>query len=775
MTKDPYRYFRIEARELLDGLNQGVLRLEKDAFDPDLVTQLLRLAHTLKGAARVVKQQRLAELAHALEDILVPCREARSFPRERAGEMFRMLDEARDLLARIEAPVTPVPPVTNDSPVTSTSASASAGSEASPARSAPPTPNAAGGAVAPTSPAVNVHSSSNSSSPSDATSSAASGVASPTSNSAASAVQPSPAPSRLDTLRVEVADLDLLTRNVAETSVKLSTLRRGLDPLARAAELSKTLAEQLDRASGEQGLLGRILGNAKAQLEQLREALEEGRQTLVVNLEHVENELDQLRDHAQTLRLLPASNLFANLERVVRDVAETEGKSVNFASTGGGIKVDAYALSLLNDALVHVARNAVSHGIEAAAERTRSGKPPRGSVQIDVQRRGRRVSITCRDDGRGIDTSAVLRAAVARGLISAQQASELDREEILHLVLQGGLTTRSVVTEVSGRGVGLEMLGATVKHLKGDVVVKSEPGQGASIEVLVPLSVSSTSALVLDAGGMSVSLPLDSVRRSLRLVDREIARTPDGDSIRCEGKVLPFVPLAQALGRKAIRRPAAWSAVVVQSGPRAVAVGVDRVLATTQIVVRPLPKLLDAMPLVSGVSIDAEGHPRLVLDPVGLVSLGSSGMRRHGGTTIVRHKPILVIDDSLTTRMLELSILETAGYEVELAASAEEGLSKAQAQSYSLFVVDVEMPGMDGFQFVERTRKDPVLQKVPAVLVTSRCAPEDFRKAEAVGASGYIVKGEFDQDKLLQTIRRLLDAAALSSAQPSPEQRNGQL
>jgi len=194
----------------------------------------------------------------------------------------------------------------------------------------------------------------------------------------------------------------------------------------------------------------------------------------------------------------------------------------------------------------------------------------------------------------------------------------------------------------------------------------------------------------------------------------------------------------------------------VQTGDRSVAVGVDRFLGTSSIVMRSLPAAVAADPIVAGASLDAEGNPQLVLDPIELVALAERGRGSALGGTPPRPAPILVIDDSLTTRMLEKSILESAGYEVEIAVSAEEALAKACDGRYSLFLVDVEMPGMDGFEFVETTRADPTLRSIPAILVTSRNAPEDRRRGEQAGARAYIVKGEFDQGKLLQTIRALI-------------------
>jgi two-component system chemotaxis sensor kinase CheA len=248
------------------------------------------------------------------------------------------------------------------------------------------------------------------------------------------------------------------------------------------------------------------------------------------------------------------------------------------------------------------------------------------------------------------------------------------------------------------------------------------------------------------------------VRQTLRVRDSEVVRSAESDSILHNGNVIPFLPLDRMLRRSgsAGRNRGVWSAVVVAAGDRSVAVGVDRLLGTSNIVMRALPGVVEADPVVLGASLDAEGNPQLVLDPGGLVAAAERGRGATSEEARPRRAPVLVIDDSLTTRVLEQSILESAGYEVELAVSAGDALTKAHDRRYSLFIVDVEMPGMDGFEFVAQTRSDAALRDIPAILVTSRNGVEDRRLGEQVGARAYFVKGEFDQGQLLQTIRTLI-------------------
>jgi two-component system chemotaxis sensor kinase CheA len=269
---------------------------------------------------------------------------------------------------------------------------------------------------------------------------------------------------------------------------------------------------------------------------------------------------------------------------------------------------------------------------------------------------------------------------------------------------------------------------------------------------------SSLLALLVDADGVAAAFPLDAVRQTLRVPESEIARTAGGDSIIYQDTAIPFVPLARALRRSvpSSRRRLAWATVVIQAGGALAAVGVDKLVGTDTIVVRPLPATVEVDAVVSGASLDSEGHPQIVLDPIAVVAVAERDREAIEESEAKPPLPVLVVDDSLTTRMLEQSILESAGYEVDMATSAEQALEKSKDRRYGLFVVDVEMPGMDGFEFVARTRTDPILRDTPAILVTSRGSQEDRQRGLDVGARAYIVKGEFDQGQLLRAIRELI-------------------
>jgi two-component system chemotaxis sensor kinase CheA len=473
------------------------------------------------------------------------------------------------------------------------------------------------------------------------------------------------------------------------------------------------------------------------------------------SVEQLDRELAQVREAAERLRLLPASFMFVSLERAARDAGQSLGKRVAFVTGGGEVRLDAQVFGVVQSALVQAVRNAVAHGIESTTEREAGGKPAEGRVSVEVRRRGHLAVFVCRDDGRGIDLEAVRRAVEAKGLSSAE-AAKLSTEELLRRLLSGGLSTSQAVTQLAGRGIGLDVVREAAARLRGEVSVRTDKGLGTTLEIVVPVSLAAVDALIVEAGGRTVAIPLDAIKRTLRITENDLAQSAQGASIMFEGRVIPFAPLERALRRMSQSRQVArsWSAVVIEGANALAAVGVERLRGTQNLVLRPLPEFTPGDPVVAGASLDAEGHPQLVLDPQGLVE----HVCRAGSAPAIAESaraPILVIDDSLTTRMLEQSILESAGYEVDLATSAEDGLEKALKRRYALFLVDVEMPGMDGFTFIERTRNDPGLRDIPAILVTSRASLEDRRRGQSVGARAYIVKGEFDQTDLLEKIRLL--------------------
>lgn len=682
MPDDRYKYFRVEAREILDQLGRRALDLDKGTSVPETVAGILRLAHTLKGAARVVKQQAIAERAHALEGVLAPFRDAEAVPRERIDQVLALVDDIGRGVATIP------------------------------------------GASAPAAEQVTID-------------------------------QAAPLPS----FRPAVADLDALLRSVLEARMRLNGLEWTLAQAARARQLAAAVAEQAarpeNRAASRNGASA-LTAKLAAFADELRGVVRSVETGLASSVDQLDRELKQVRDSAERLRLAPVGGLFTFLERALRDAAAALGKRVVFEASGGDVRVDSFVLSILQGALLHIVRNAAAHGIEDPHERQAAGKPIEGRVTLRVTQRGRMVSVSCSDDGRGVDLEAVQRIARSRG-IAIPAGTDADPQEIFGVLLRGGISTSGVVTAVSGRGIGLDVVREAVERLHGTVTAQTERGAGTTITVTVPLSVASFDALIVSAAGARFAIPLDAVSGALRVAPEDIIRTERREAVVFDGAAVPLVSLNHLVHHSNGSASTAGraSAVVVRGASGTAAIAVDRIAETTPIVMRPLPALAPADPLAAGAALDDAGDPFLILDPDHLVA-GAARAAPAVFTPGARRLPVLVVDDSLTTRMLEQSILESAGFDVDVAASGEEALAKARTRRYALFLVDVEMPGMDGFALIERIRADMTLRDIPAVLVTSRSAPEDRQRGRDVGAQGYIVKSEFDQGLLLEHIRRLI-------------------
>ncbi|MCA0201794.1 MAG: response regulator [Proteobacteria bacterium] len=684
MSKDPYKYFRLEGRELLTQFGAGVLELEKNGNTDGLIQKLLRIAHTLKGAARVVKLVEIADYAHKLEDALAPVRTASgAVPKEIIELLLKQLDHIETLFKDISA--------------------------------------AQGAAAAP----------------------------SPTPASAP------PLEDQFRTVRADIGEMDALLDGVVETHTLLNKLREAPRRIAEGAQLTSILLAQLAQRSGREKnrQISAALDRAHATADDLRKLLARLEDSIEISIDQMDRELQALRGSAEQLRLISAGTLFAALERLARDVARDLGKNVATEFQGADIHLDAYVLSILQGALVQIMRNAVAHGIEPEAERRKAKKPAEGRIKLAVTRSAGQIVFTVTDDGRGIDMAAVRAKAEEAGLIHRGDAPS--ESELTALLLRGGISTSARVTDAAGRGIGLDVVQTAMAQLSGKARVTSKAGAGTTFELSVPVSVSALQGLLVDAGSDVVTIPLDSVKTCLRLEASDISSAETGASILYEGEAIPFVTLSRALFGGAEPARPAWSAVVIGSGDARAAIGVDRLRGTARVVVRPLSAKVPPSPLLGGVSLDAEGNPQLVLDSLGLLSAAPKIAREIDDREAALTQ-ILVVDDSLTTRMLEQSILESAGYAVDTAASGEEGLEAARRKTYALILVDVEMPGIDGFTFVEQVRADPVLHGIPVILVTSRNAPEDIRRGEDVRANGYVVKGEFNQTKLLNMIRPLV-------------------
>jgi two-component system chemotaxis sensor kinase CheA len=444
------------------------------------------------------------------------------------------------------------------------------------------------------------------------------------------------------------------------------------------------------------------------------------------------------------------SSITPSLHRAVRDVARIDGKPVRWVVEGGETEIDRNVLEKLHDPLVHLVRNAVDHGIETPEERLAAGKPAQGTIRLHAQQRGSEIVISVSDDGGGINLERVRAAGARAGLNTAAMSDA----EVTELIFRQGMSTAKQVTEISGRGVGLDVVRTNLALVRGRVEVRSTFGQGTEFMAAVPITLTIVQCLVVEAGGQRLAVPLHAVL-SLLPADTDVKRAEGMSMVMHDLVAVPVVGLSPTLGiGDANNGP-----VVVLADPQGEqALRVDNLVGRRDLVVKGLGRLLPALPAVAGAGIEPDGGVVVVLDVHGLVArarLQETGAAPEDGPA-PRRPSLLIVDDALTVRELERSILERAGYSVRVAANGKEALELLRREPADLVLTDVEMPLLDGLGLTEAIRKSRTLAKTPVVILTSHDSEAARERGLASGANAYIVKSGFDQQRLLSVVEQLL-------------------
>lgn len=468
---------------------------------------------------------------------------------------------------------------------------------------------------------------------------------------------------------------------------------------------------------------------------------------------------------AMSLRMLPLKTVTEGLQRLVRDLAKGQGKEIRLEVTGENIELDRSLLESLKPMFIHMLNNAVDHGIESPDERTAKGKGAKGTIRIVARHEGNNVRIDIRDDGRGMDPEKIKKAALRRGIISREEADLMRNDEALYLTLRPGFSTSEIVTDLSGRGVGMDVVSKNLEKVKGNIELKSEVGQFTEIALQLPLTLSVIEALMISCGGEPFSIPLTYVQETVKIRSGDIATVGSKEVISVRGVTVPLVSLASILGlpeKKGITELGKVTAVILRLREHSLACMVDGIQGSAEIVVKGLGDQLKNVRYVFGATILGDGSPSLILDVPDLFAGAEGG----GGTALRRafeeseaariRGSILVVDDSITTRTMERSILIAHGYQVEVAVCGEDALEKVAGERFDLVITDVEMPGINGFDLTRRLRELAEYREVPIIIVSSLSRDEDKRKAIEAGAQAYIVKGSFEQGTLLDTVEALI-------------------
>jgi two-component system chemotaxis sensor kinase CheA len=470
--------------------------------------------------------------------------------------------------------------------------------------------------------------------------------------------------------------------------------------------------------------------------------------------------LNDLQDRTMRTQMVPVSTITDQLHRAVRDLSRTQSKDIRWEVRGTDTELDRGVLYQLSDSLMHLVRNAVDHGIEAPSERQSAGKQPQATLRLHAMQLGSEVIIAVTDDGRGIDVDSVRRQAERQGI----DTEAMSEEERLGLIFQPGLSTTQFVTDVSGRGVGLDVVRTNVEAAHGRVEVRSERGSGTEFRIIVPITVAVLRCLLVEAGGQSFALPFHRVLLSQAHDPSNVAHAEGRPVVWADGHPVPVHGLAETLGLTA-SEATKGPVVVLADTSRRHAFGVDRLIGQRDVVLKALNPLLPHLPAVAGGSVEPDGSILVVLDPPGLIQRARQARRANGPTERIErpipHRPsILVVDDALTIRELQRSILERAGFDVRMATDGNHALSNLAEAPSDLVLTDIEMPNMDGFALTEAIRAHPTLANIPVLILSSRASDADRQRGLDVGADGYITKSGFDEASLLTAVNRLLGTNA---------------
>jgi two-component system chemotaxis sensor kinase CheA len=736
--------FKVEAAEHLYTIGSGLLELEKvpaPAAPQEIVETVFRAAHSLKGAARAVDLGEIESLCQTIEDVFASWKRQESAPSPAALDgLHRTLDAMTTAI---------------------TGPKGAAGAPSPAARPAfePPAsqPENSGSA--------------------------------PADRGAPAAVTHERSLPAQDNVRISVARLDSRLMEAEEMlSVKLNFGQRVVDlgefthrleawrgEWAAFEPQARALRQQIERpapagAGAQAGSpWARLLDFLDWNHEQLKSA--EGKvaaltRTAKQDRHAVGKLVDDLLEDSKKLLLLPFDTVSASFPKLVRDLCRDQGKEADLQIEGEHITIDKRILEEMKDPLIHLLRNGVDHGVESVAERVRLGKPPRATIRLAVsQLSGNKVRLTLSDDGAGIDVAKVKAAAVKRGLVSAEEAAHLSEPEARALIFRSELSTSPIITQLSGRGLGLAIVLEKAGKLGGVVAVDSRAGAGTEFRIDLPATRATFRGILVEAAGRLFVVPTTQVERVAHARPGDIRTVEGHETIAFDGRAVALVLLADALELPLAEQkdlaPAGMPVLILGSNGQRVAFAVDEILDEQEVLVKPLGSPLSRVRNIAAATVLGSGQVAPILNVADLLKSARKPARTAGRTlpaapAQAAARTILVAEDSITSRMLLKGILESAGYKVKVAVDGMEAFTMLRAQDFDLLVSDVEMPRLNGFDLTARIRADRKLAQLPVVLVTALETRQDRELGIDAGANAYVVKSSFEQSNLLEAVRSLI-------------------
>ena len=701
-----------------------MLRLEETPGSADIIADVFREAHSLKGSAQMLGFVDISQIAHQLEELFVAAkRDARVIDARAFDLVFRSIDV---ISGRVEALgrgiVAPVDTTEIGGSLAAIAAKTGVPATAGPAPDVVAPPIAAASARAPGTRPVAARAGGEARKPD------ASGARDGDSESEGDR----PAP-----------------RAAAD--------RRHAQPIEGSAARGAVWSPRPSPGRAELGEYADALEVINRQLHSVLANVSDDRVRLSLITE-------ELRQHVIELTMLPLATVFDAFPRAVRDLARSFGKEVDLTITGRDTELDKRVIEEVADPLIHLIRNAIDHGIETPDERTRQGKPAAGTVLIAAEQHGNRILVTVRDDGRGIDAADLRAAAVRKGFGTAEELGRWTNERLFDLIFEPGFSTRAQATDVSGRGVGMDVVRVVVDGLNGAVRVESEPGKGTTVVLDLPLSLALLRVVLVEADDELFGIPTAPIRRILHLSSLDRAQLQHGNLLEVGVEAIPLATLTTLLDLPpaAVTSPEETALVIETRGGR-FAVIVSAVRTEQELVFKELRGPALNQHTFAGAALLGNGEIVPILDvqalfEIAVRSAGAQAPRPPAPSPATgRAARVLVVEDSLVAGELERRILLAAGYDTELAHDGVEALEVLRQTEWDLVISDVDMPRMDGFELTAQVRADPRLRDIPVIIVTSRDSADYRKRGFEAGANAYVTKRDFDQAQILDTVRRLID------------------
>jgi two-component system sensor histidine kinase and response regulator WspE len=703
----------------------------------------MRAAHSLKGASRILALDPAVRLAHAMEDMLSA---AQKGGRQLAGPDFDLLLRATDVfsgLAKREPADIPAA-VAGESPrIEELVGQFAAGPGPAPAKA--PAPSATAVPAVPATP----------------------------SRTETASPAPSAEKTEVASVRVAVENLNRLTGFAGECLVEAKTLEPLTESVQRIKQRHSMLSNAIEQAM--EALRKGSTVEAQARLEEaLRQAgwIHQALPSYQNDLERFSRKLEHLAhrlyDEAVASRMRPFSDGLHGLARMVRDVAKSLGKSLRFDIEGEATPVDRDILEKLEAPLTHLLRNAVDHGMETPEARLQAGKQAEGKLTLAARHVAGALEIVVQDDGGGIDAELVRQRIVSKGYAPADMAAKMSESEVLEFLFLPGFSTAQRVTEISGRGVGLDVVQSMARQVGGNVRIESKPGLGTRFTLQLPLTLSVLRTLRFEIKGQPYALPLTRIDRILSVPPSELRVVEDRQYVRFGEQNIGLVEATQVLDLATVDRPSGNLPVVVLSDHlNRYGLVVDRLIGERDLVVIPLPGRLGKVPNVMAGAILEDGSPVAILDSEDLVrsidNLLTHGslmkLERHERAESAVRKRVLVVDDSLTVREVERRLLENRGYEVVVAVDGMDGWNALQGSRFDLVVTDVDMPRLDGIELLKRIKGGAPTRSIPVMIVSYKDQEEYRTMGLEAGASYYLTKSSFHDETLVSAVRDLIGEA----------------